>query len=123
MIGYPQMPRKDRLRRVVILCCSFARNLAYYRIAWSQEHRHLLDQGHAHVNFWRVVNSNFLEMCVLEWYKLFAEKKGKHFWGNIVTDVPAFEAGLLRYLGLEMDAFQKEISAMRLYRDKFIAHL
>ena len=121
--GNPQMPRKDRLRRVVLLCCSFARNLAYYRVLWSEEHKHLLDLSNFHVDFWRAVSSNFLEMCVLEWCKLFGDKRGKHYWGKIVTDVSGFEAGMLRHLGLEADAFEKEICVMRLYRDRFIAHL
>jgi hypothetical protein len=68
------------------------------------------------------VNSNFLEMCVLEWRKLFADKKGKHFWGKIVSDAPTFEDRLLRHLELEIDAFEKEIKGMLLYRNKFIAH-
>ena len=123
MTNNPQMPRKDRLRRVVILCCSFARNLAYYRVAWSEEHRHLLQPGNAHLNFWLQVNGNFLEMCVLEWCKLFADKKGKHFWEKIVSDASTFEESLLRHLRLEMDEFEKKIKTMKFYRDKHIAHL
>ena len=125
MIDNTQMPRKDRLRRVVILCCSFARNLAYYRVAWSKEYRHLLNLTNAYANFWRAANNNFIDMCVLEWCKLFADTQGKHHWGKIVTSVPksVFEESLLRHLGLEADAFRKEINVMRHYRDKFIAHL
>jgi hypothetical protein len=51
MTDNPQMPRKDWLRRVVIVCCSFARNLAYYRVAWSEGYRPLLDLKNAHANF------------------------------------------------------------------------
>jgi hypothetical protein len=125
MTDNPQMPRKDWLRRVVILCCSFARNLAYYRVAWSEEYRPLLGLKNAHANFWRAANNNFIDMCVLEWCKLFGDTQGKHYWGKIVTSMPksVFEESLLRHLGFEADAFKKEISVMHYYRDKFLAHL
>jgi hypothetical protein len=125
MIDNPQMPRKDRLRRVVLLYCSFARNLAYYRIAWSEEYRHLLNLPHIYGYFWRAANNNFLDMCVLEWCKLFADRQGKHHWSKIVTSMSksVFEESLFRHLGLEADAFKEEIRIMRHLRDKFIAHL
>jgi len=116
------MPRKDRLRRVVILCRNFAINLAYYRAGCSNEHKHLLDPAKAG-NFWRVVNGNFLDLCVLEWCKLFAEKKGEYYWEKVVTDPTSFKADLLLHVGLAEGAFQKEIKTMREYRDKFVAHL
>jgi len=122
MTSGPSMPRKNRLRRVVILCRNFAINLAYYRAGWSSEHKHLLDRAKTD-NFWRVVNGNFLDMCVLEWCKLFADKKGKYYWGKVVTDAAGFKASLLSHLGSDEEAFQKEIEIMRKYRDKFVAHL
>lgn len=38
---------------------------------------------------------------MLEWCKLFADKKGKHYWGNVVTDKVGFKAGLLKALGID----------------------
>jgi hypothetical protein len=64
-------------RRVVTLCRHFVANLAYYRTGWTEKHRHLLD--YRNDNFWRVVNGNFFDICVLEWCKLFADEKGKHY--------------------------------------------
>ena len=70
----PAMSRKDRLRRVVLLCCAFTRNLAYYRVGQEEEHRDLLDaEKNESANFWRVANSNCVDMCVLEWCKLFGD--------------------------------------------------
>jgi hypothetical protein len=43
------MPRKDRLRRVVILCREFVRNLAYYRSGQSSRYRCLMDTALAPV--------------------------------------------------------------------------
>jgi hypothetical protein len=116
-----RMRRKEKLRRVAILCCSFARNLAYYRAGWRRGRE--IPLYPAEGGFWSQVNGNFLDMCVLEWCKLFADKKGKHHWGNVVTDRAAFKAQLLRHVGLDDEAFQREIDSMRDYRDKFVAHL
>lgn len=120
----PSMPRKDRLRRVVILCCHFGRNLAYYRVGQSEHYRHLFDPAKtASANFWRMANSDFLDMCVLEWCKLLADEKGQHHWRKIVTDRTVFKANLLNHLQLNEAALQQYIDTMRTYRDKFVAHL
>jgi hypothetical protein len=62
-------------------------------------------------------------MCVLDWCKLFAYKQAVHHWRKIVSDLAKFEADLLVYLNLTPDEFQQIIDVIRLYRDKFIAHL
>jgi hypothetical protein len=67
------------------------------------------------------VNGNFVDMCVLEWCKLFADRNGKHFWGTVVTAPDSFKAGL-RHLRLDEGAFQNKIEEMRRLRDKHIAH-
>lgn len=115
--------RRDRLRRVVILCRNFARNLAYYRAGQEVEHLPLLDPKHPNVNFWRVINANCIDICVLEWCKLLADRKGKHHWSKIVTDPTAFQARLVTHLGTGEEGFRKGIDMMKEYRDKFLAHL
>jgi hypothetical protein len=118
------MSRSDRLRRVVILCRAFTWNLAYYRVGRRKEYSHLFDKPTtAGGNFWRATNSNNIDICVLEWCKLFADENGKHYWGKIVTAPALFKAGLLHHLGLDETGLQKEIGIMRQYRDKFLAHL
>src|SRR5487761_1244632 len=119
----PTMSRRDRLRRVVILCRNFAVNLAYYRVAHRPEHKPLGNPHNAEANFWRTVGNNFIDICVLEWCKLFAEQKGKHCWLNVVADPVHFRDKLLQHLGLDGAAFEREVEAMRHYRDKFLAHL
>jgi len=114
--------RRDRLRRVVILCRNFAVNLAYYRVGQRPEHSGLLD-FQRHGNFWRAANGNFIDICVLEWCKLFTDSNGKHHWRNIVSDPTQFKTQLLDHLGIDEAAFQREIAAARRYRDKFLAHL
>jgi len=118
----PEMPREEKLVRALKLCASFARNLVYYRVGRRKEHLHLLDLTKTEsAHFWRLVNGNCLDMCVLEWCKLFQERE-KHYWGNIVTDAASFKEGLLSHLGLDDNAFQKEIDSMGEYRDKWVAH-
>lgn len=117
------MTRRDRLRRVVILCASFGRNLAYYRAGQCNLATPLLAKSNLHSSFWRQSNGNFLDVCVLEYCKLFGDPKGQHCWRVVVTDPTAFEVGLLAHLAAPADDFNDSINEMRRYRDKFIAHL
>lgn len=117
------MPRRQRLRRVAILCYSFARNLAYYRVGQEDCSQPLTDPCHPHSSFWRQVNSNFLDLCVLEWCKLFADKNGEHYWRRVVSDKEAFEGALWGRTGVDSKGFKDQIEAMRRYRDRFVAHL
>jgi hypothetical protein len=125
MPSQPTIQRGDRLRRVLILCQAVARNLAYYRVGWREEYKDISDYSKhpQSANFWRVANSNFIDMCVLEWCKLFADRNGKHSWGNVVADPAGFKTALLAHLGLDLAAFEREIEVMVRYRDKFLAHL
>ena len=67
--------------------------------------------------------NNFLDICVLEWCKLFGDKKGEHYWGAVVTDTVKFEKELLQHLSVDTAAFEAYRLEMRAYRDKFVAHL
>lgn len=117
------MSRKEKLRRVSILCCAFLRNLAYYRMGWSEEFKSLLDPvKNNSAEFWKTVNGNFVDACALEWCKLFADRNGKPYWENIVSDPVAFRDELLHSLGLAEEDFRKEMNEMRELRDKHIAH-
>ena len=69
------MERNKRLRRVGILCCHFARNYAYYNAGWSSKGLKVKDQ------FWVSLNSNFIDISVIEWCKLFGDYKDKHHFG------------------------------------------
>jgi hypothetical protein len=120
----PPLTRREKLGNVVNLCRSFGRNLAYYRAGWTDEHRHLLESKNVEsVNFWRTVNGNFLDICVLEWCKLFGDKNSEYYWKNISYDVEGFKADLLFRLGLKEEEFKTQIKTIREYRDKWVAHL
>jgi hypothetical protein len=62
-------------------------------------------------------------MAVIEWCKLFGDRRGEHGWAKVVTDAPLFDAELLSHLGIGADELAKYVKEMRAYRDKFLAHL
>ena len=112
-----QMTRVQRLRRVVLLCCHFGRNLAYYRAGW------LGGSLVRDSDFWKTVNGNFLDLAVLEWCKLLGDEKANHYWRKIVSAPSKFEAGLLACLDLTVNNLKAYRIEMRSYRDRFVAHL
>jgi hypothetical protein len=117
------LTRRERLRRVVILCASFARNVAYFRAGQSQNGSEERAPSHPRSAFWAQVSSNFLDIAVLEWCKLLGDDKDKHFWRNVVADPTTFEASLLANLEMTKSDFADYAKKMRRYRDKFVAHL
>lgn len=130
MASERRLPHRDRVRRVVILCCAFARNVAYYRAGFAHDAQPLLSEGHVNAGFWLQVNSNFLDIAVLDWCKLFGDQKetptrrvGKHHWRRVVSNPEVFEDRLLAALNTDAQGFAALITKMRDYRDQFVAHL
>lgn len=73
--------------------------------------------------YWITVTSNCLDICILEWCKLFADHKDAHHWSNIVSDRKEFEWLLYKRLRVSATGFENYRMAVRRYRDKFLAHL
>jgi hypothetical protein len=111
------MANIKRLRRALILCVHCARNTSFYRQGWKRKKPVFRGQ------FLITANSNFLDVAVLEWCKLFGDPKGKHHWAKVVDDRSAFERTLLDDLSLTADQFAAFIKDVRRYRDRFLAHL
>ena len=111
------MNRRTRLRRTGILCLHCLRNAAYYR-AWNAG-----PAVRRETQFWRALNGNFIDICLLEWCKLFGDLKAKHHWSKSVTDSDRFSAGLHLKLGMNQAEFDEYRREVREYRDKFVAHL
>lgn len=124
-----QLSREERLRRVLILCRDFTRNLGYVRGAQEHPAGWKVVPLHPTVNFFRVAHNNALDMCVLDWCKLFGDDRakprgwGEHYWEKVVRDRSKFESELLQYLDLGAADFEDYRVNMRAYRDKFVAHL
>lgn len=60
---------------------------------------------------------------MLEWCKVFADKKGKHYSFKVVSDRIKFTNELLAHLQLSQEDFDAYALVMKNLRDKFIAHL
>lgn len=121
----PPAPDPRFVRRLCLLCCHTARNIAYYRTGYVSEdgtgplkHR---------TQFGATVNSNMLDIAVLEWCKLFADhRNGHHHWTRFVRDAEAqrqFLGVILTRNQISRDTWQRYLDSMRVYRDKFVAHL
>lgn len=111
-----RLSRRERLRRVVLLCAHFARNIAYYRAGIGRLKK-------AGPQFWITANANFIDTAVVEWCKPLGDVKGRHFWANVIADTSGFESAMLGHVGLTAAEFAAYIDEMRTYRDKFLAHL
>lgn len=111
------MNRRTRLRRTGILCLHFLRNAAYYR-AWNAA-----PVARRREEFWKTLNGNFIDICVLEWCKLFGDLHAQHHWSKTVTDRQVFYRGLYARTGLTKAEFEAYRVGVRTYRDKFVAHL
>ena len=111
------MERKKFLRMVATLCLYCLRHMAYYRAGWNGRSLILRTQ------FWVAVNGNFIDICVLEWCKLFGDLRGKHSWKRAVSDPKSFQDGFLQDLELTEAEFNVYVVEMRTYRDKYVAHL
>jgi hypothetical protein len=123
---HPERPLTPAQRRrvVVQLCCSFLRNLAFFRAGLQGEvQRILLRPPHPQFEFWSEAHVNFLDICVLEWCKLFAKERGsKHHWHRVIDDRDRFEADLYATLNVTADEFADLTDKAKHYRDKFVAH-
>jgi hypothetical protein len=108
--------RELRLRRCLLLCCHFARNLAYHRARWSVD---LPPSG----DFWISADGNFIDIAVLEWCKILGDNKAEQGWRNIVTKHESFQTELIGKLGMEICDWVALVQHIRHYRDKFLAHL
>ena len=114
------MTRSQRLRRVVLLMTSFARNLAYFRAAVAFRERF---PRNAEWDFWMTLSNNSLDFAIVEWCKLVADGNDKHHWSKIVSEPKPFEEALLADTRVTEDAFVEYQKSVRRYRDKFVAHL
>jgi hypothetical protein len=76
--------------------------------------------------FGATVNSNMLDIAVLESCKLFVEHDGHHYWKRFIRSAEGqqrFLGDLLHQTGISLDAWRRYLGGMRVYRDKFVAHL
>jgi len=112
------------VRKLSLLCCHCVRNVAYYRVGFANE------DGSGDLKeptqFGATTNSNMLDIAVLEWCKLFADRKARHHWKRFILnedDQKRFLGELLVATRVSLDGWKRYLDEMRVYRDKFVAHL
>ena len=117
----PDMPREQRLRRVMICSCAIIRNVAYYTGGW-RDGRPIFAS-----NIDRTINGNFMDMAVLEWCKLFGEPRHEpQHWQRVLTDIEQrreFKQGLFGALRLKSAEWNAHAHGCIRYRSDFVAHL
>lgn len=108
---------EDRTRRTVILSGHCLRNIACYRAGRNWRGLRVSRE------FWKSANSAFIDLAVLEWCKLFADRRGQHHWSLAVSNPDAFITGLHSRLRTSESGFIAYIKTVTHYRNKFVAHL
>ena len=111
------MEHPERVRRVALLCCHCLRNIAFYRAGWQHGALRISRQ------FWIGANANALDVAVLDWCKLFADRKSNHHWRRVVTDHGAFLKDLYAALQVTDKEYRAVVKSVLRYRNKFVAHL
>ena len=125
----------QRVLGVQRLSVHFVRNLAFYRAARDADKKRTTPN----TKLWRLIDGDFVDVAVLEWCKLLGEKPyalmkkppkspsrygWEHVVGTTMGENPAlFRAALLQHLGMNEDEFEKHRIQVRVFRDKFVAHL
>jgi hypothetical protein len=103
-------------RRAAFLCCRFAKNFAYYTVSRKAPD---LDKN----GFWSAVYLNFIDICSLEWRKIFGSNKEPFHWKNVLPHPEQFRDELLDMHGLNEDKLDGLWEEIKTYRDTFVAHL
>jgi hypothetical protein len=121
MTAEPPLTRQERLRRVILMCGTCLRNIAYFQAGWKGGKPVFAGQIEI------VINTNFIDTAVLNWCKLFGEDKHEpHHWQRIIETIDkrkAFKGDLMKHLACE----KREWTALRTRaincRNDFLAHL
>ena len=114
--------KKLRIRRVLQLANNCRSNIAFYKTNW---HKNENDESTVIVNrdFWIRANGNFLDIAVLEWCKVFSEKRGEHHWTKIFKSKYEWMSKFLAHMKMSQKEFHAELQKITKYRNKYIAHL
>ncbi|MDA8248605.1 MAG: hypothetical protein M0Z28_05445 [Rhodospirillales bacterium] len=113
-------PNATQLKDAVSVLVSLVRNAHLKRVLHSVD-------PEPHLNFWRVIYGNLLDLAVLEWCKLFGSDNAGHqptHWKNLVpaSDHGTFRQDLLQHLKIDIDEWMSYREKMKTYRDTCVAH-
>lgn len=77
-----------------------------------------------HLNFWRLIHGNQLDIAVLEWCKVFGSDGEATHWKKIVPPAShdQFRDGLFGVVGVTAEGWAAYWNEMKAYRDNLVAH-
>ena len=111
----PMLPI-TRAKNTALICCHFARNLAYYNAT-----KKVLPLDYE--GFWLTVAGNFIDVCALEWSKLFGNRNGKCHWQKVLKQPELFKEDFLKLHHLDDVKWNGLWNQIKDYRDNFVAHI
>ena len=114
------MPKLDPLVEILNIIANVIRSVHLKRVLSE------LDPD-PHLNFWRMMHANLLDMAVIDWCKLFGsddEEHQKTHWKNVIAEgeYDAFRQELYRALGSDESGYRAFWNEMKAYRDQHAAH-
>lgn len=68
-------------------------------------------------SYWEAIFNNFLEIALIDWFKLFILTSDASHWSNTVKDKENFRYELLKYLSLSQQAWDEYAASLQRYRD------
>ncbi len=98
----------DRLVEVI-------RNAAAFRSLWKQK-------GALEQNYWKLVLSNFFDMAILNWCKVFGADGEETHWKKIVHDHTSFRTALQQRAGISKSKWETYWKEMTEFRSTQISH-
>lgn len=111
------MERKAELEQVRSICKEFVRNWLCYSKAVDIDAK---DSGTLPI----VICNNFFDIALLNWAHLFGGSGSNHFhYENVIGDNAAFKATLLQKLSISESEFDYDVSELKRFRDKRVAHM
>lgn len=81
-------------------------------------------QPDPHLNFWRLIRGNQMDIAVLEWCKVFGANQEETHWKKVVPDSERdrFRERLLGRLDVTPEIWDEYWNGMKSYRDNLAAH-
>lgn len=73
--------------------------------------------------FWISVRNNFFNVAVLEWCKVFADKRSKYYYQSVMRQYYHKDFDINSEIGIVECRLSEAVKIVRHYRDKFVAHL
>lgn len=113
-----QLTRTQQLEQVIQLIASIVRNIHLKRVM------HTINPN-PHLNFWKVIYGNFLDIAVLEWCKLFGSDDASNqptHWKNIFSNHQDFCDRLMKHLNTDQPQWHSYWEEIKRYRDQMVAH-